>query len=130
MKKTVFLTFALLMIMSAPAMAATDNLQVVIGQESPALQGIWCLCEIDSYENDSLTGAMTVQKDYIEFRADGVCVMLTSKMEKEYSYDPESGELVFGLRHARVVRLTADELVWEESSGATILRYCLRRKEV
>ena len=70
---------------------------------------------------------MTVQKDYIEFKADGVCVMLISKQEKEYTYEPETGALLIGARKAKVVRLTSDELLWEEVSGGTTLRYCLRR---
>lgn len=100
---------------------------IIAAQEEPALEGAWRLCSIESYEGDALTGAMTVQKDYIEFKADGVCAMLISKQEKEYTYDSETGALMIGPRKAKVVRLTSDELLWEEVSGGTTLRYCLRR---
>ena len=112
-------------------LAAALLLTGVIGafaQEEPALEGAWCHCSIESYEGDALTGAMTVQKDYIEFKADGVCVMLISKQEKEYAYDSETGALLIGTRRAKVVRLTEDELLWEEVSGGTTLLYCLRKK--
>ena len=98
-------------------------------EETTSLEGAWCLCSIESYEGDVLTGAMTVQKDYIEFKADGVCVMLISKQDKEYTYDSETGALTIGTRRAKVVRLTEDELLWEEVSGGTTLRYCLRKKQ-
>lgn len=92
------------------------------------LIGTWCLCAIESYENGTLSGGMSMEKDYIEFRADGICVLLASKQEKAYTFDPETGALNFGFRHATIRTLTPDELVWEEVSGATTLRYILRRK--
>ena len=97
--------------------------------QEATLEGTWCLCEILSFDsNGESTGGMTVGKDYIEFRADGTCVLLASKAEKEYSYNPLDGSLVIGIRKAKVVLLTADELVWEEESGGNTMRYSLRRK--
>lgn len=98
-------------------------------QEPATLEGTWCLCEILSFDaSGEPSGGMTVGKDYIEFRADGTCVMLASKQEKEYSYDAETGALVIGIRKAKVVQLTSDELVWEEVSGGNTMRYRLRKK--
>lgn len=111
------------------AMLLTGALGAFAQEEPSSLEGAWCLCSIESYDGDALTGAMTVQKDYIEFMADGVCVMLISKQEKEFSYEPETGTLTIGVRRVKVLRLTEDELLWEEVSGGTTLRYCLRKKE-
>ena len=65
------------------------SVNIAHSQEA-TLEGKWCLCEIQTFENDNLTGEMSVGKDYIEFRADGTCVMRASKAEKEYTFDPES----------------------------------------
>lgn len=105
------------------------GISVAMAQEPAALEGTWCLCEILSFDaNGESAGGMTVGKDYIEFRADGTCLMIASKQEKDYSYNPSDGALVIGIRKAKVIELTADELVWEEKSGGNTMRYRLMRK--
>ena len=111
------------------ALAALFLSANVARSQEATLEGKWCLCEIQTFENDNLTGEMSVGKDYIEFRADGTCVMLASKAEKEYTFDPESLRLTIGARKATVVELTSEQLIWEEHTGSTTMRYRLIRTQ-
>jgi len=108
------------LLLSALHLGAQDQKSLLVGS--------WRLMTMESSENGEQTGVMYINRIYITFDENGLCIN-PSKIEKEYTYDQESAILTIGSRKAKVICLTEDELVWDENSGNTLIRYSLKREK-
>jgi len=82
---------------------------------------------MESSENGQSTGVMYINRIYLTFEDNGICIN-PSKIEREYTYDKENAIITIGNRKASVVSLTENELVWDEATGNTVIRYSLKRE--
>lgn len=89
--------------------------------------GTWRLMTMESSENGQSTGVMYINRIYLTFEDNGICIN-PSKIEREYTYDKENAIITIGNRKASVVSLTENELVWDEATGNTVIRYSLKRE--
>jgi len=113
----------LLILVAAVALFASQ----ARAQEPEGIVGTWRLMTMESSENGQSTGVMYINRIYLTFEDNGICIN-PSKIEREYTYDKENAIITIGNRKASVVSLTENELVWDEATGNTVIRYSLKRE--
>lgn len=103
-------------------------LQAQAQEQGKLLLGTWRLITMESSENGQSTGALYVNRIFLTFQDNGICIN-PSKIEREYSFDEQNSLLTIGVRMAKVISLTEEELIWDETSGNTVIRYTLKREK-